>query len=435
MTTKPATAQLHALERPEPLPAKPPGSGDFLSSRFPLFDRWSTHPGQGLTPRRITAIYQSAERGWPQEQCDLFDDVIESDAHLRSQLESRVSAVAGKEWIVQAGGDSAADISAAKAFEAALRAVPNFPETLEHLLTSNWYGYAAAEVVWELKDIMGDGNLLVAPVWFAHTPPRRFVFDDGDTPRILTAEKHLEGEALEPGRWVFARRRHRISAMAGLMRTATWWSLFKRMAVRDWVILAERFGLPYVTGEYADDMPEKEKDILRKAVASIGKDGFACFSATGKIVIHALADGGKSGDIHGSMTSLCNSEMSKLVSGATLGSDTGGPGSFALGKVHQDRGFDLTVGDAAFVSRVIEQQLGAAFVHFNGMAARPPKIKFHLVRPDVNPEVRMRIFASAANLLGLEIDADQIREEFQIKPVSGDALKGTQPGTGGDPLE
>ena len=50
------------------------------------FDETQAHPGFGLTPERVLRIFRAAEAGYPAAQCDLFDDLIENDGHLRDLL-------------------------------------------------------------------------------------------------------------------------------------------------------------------------------------------------------------------------------------------------------------------------------------------------------------------------------------------------------------
>ncbi len=88
-----------------------------------------------------------------------------------------------------------------------------------------------------------------------------------------------DGTPLRPGKWwVTCRARGRLISTAGLMRTLVWWSTFKTMALRDWMVLSDRFGIPYVTGEYDENIADEDKEVLRQAVADLGSDGFAIFS-------------------------------------------------------------------------------------------------------------------------------------------------------------
>jgi phage gp29-like protein len=406
-----------ALEQPRPLPTRPSKGSTAIA--FPVADRWATHPGQGLTPERITGIYRSAETGWPWAQCDLFDDILETDAHLRSLFDTRISGVAGKEWILQAGGDEPADIKAAEILEDALRWMPQFSDTIAHQLTSMIYGYAGSEIIWERVDGYA------VPVFFADVPARRFVFDKTDIPRLRTEKEQTDGVELEPGRWWWSRRRHRITAAAGLMRTAAWYSLFKRLSIADWVLFIDRYAFPYPVGRYRPGTNAEEKAVLEQAVRALGTDGHAIFSEDGTIEFVKIDRGGGADSPYAAMVGVCNTEMSKLVTGATLTSGEGtSVGSYALGRVHETRLFDLICDDALQLQRSFKSQIGLPFMIWNGLPGKPPRLRIHLVR-DVDPVARMDLYSRAANELGLEIDADQFRQEFQFKAPVGEKLVGT----------
>ncbi len=399
------------LEAPAPLPARPSAP---IARSVPMLDRWMTHPSVGATPERISQIYREAEQGWPARQCELFDDAVGRDGHLRSALEGRVLSVAGKGWIIVPGGDSDADKVAAAALESALRSVPNFQEMMEHQLKATWYGYSLSEIQWDLR-----GGLNV-PVWFANIPHVRFRFDAEDYPRLLTASNLTDGVALEPGHWMYTRMSGRVAAASGLMRTALWLSYFKKLAFRDWLVFSERFGMPYVAGKYDALTPADEKQVLAQAVGALGKEGGAIFSKAAEIEITQAAQGGKAEDVQGALARFCDDEISELITGSTLTSRSGGPGSFALGRVHADRSFEIVLSDAERLAHRFEQDIGVPFVAFNGLNARPPRLKIHVIR-DYDPMVRAQTL-QILQTMGLALDTDQVRQEFQIKPPTGAAL-------------
>jgi phage gp29-like protein len=413
------------IQRRELIPDEPPRTM-LTQMPDPALASWNrqAHPGYGLKAQTLLSSYRQAELGYTWQQCDVFDDVIESDGHLRAQLEARIDAVAGKPWIVLPGGDLRADQTAAEELEGALRDVPAFSDVLAHQLKANWYGYSASEIEWQYT------NGIIAPVSFANAPHRRMLFDYATyAPRYMTGLS-MEGWPLEPGGWWMSTRSMSsyIPARAGLMRTAAWFGFFKRTTLRDLMVFSQRFGLPYVTGEYEAGASPEDKATLKEAVAKLGSDGAAVFSALCKINIHTV-DGGKGSDVHGSIVSLANSEISKLVTGSTLTTETGGPGSLALGQVHADVAFELRAGDAEKLSQKFEQAIGAPFVKWNqmGKKTRPPRLKINLVR-DMAPLTRAQILSILGSNLLLPLSGEQLRQDFQLKkPAAGDEITGPKP--------
>jgi len=378
------------------------GEADFVA------DHMATHPGYGLTPKLVLAIYREAELGYTRLQCDLFEDVIENDGHLRSQVENRIDAVAGKSWSIEPGGPAKRDQVAAEKLDAACRMVESFRDMLEHQLRANPYGFAATEMEWSLVDGW------VIPTNFYNTPHRRFRFTEQDDWRIYTKDSRATGEPLIQGKWILSRRPGRIMARAGLMRTATWWSLFKRLSMRDWVLLGERFGLPYVLGQWEENASPEDKRVVKQAAKSLGKDGWAAFSKACSLAIEKVDVGGAK-DIHAALMDRCDQEISKLFSGATLTSSHGGSGSYALGHVHENRSWDITLNDAERISQRFQIHVGIPFVRFNGSKAAPPNLRIHVVR-ESDPITRSKVIATLANEVGLKVSQQQIRQEFQLKP-------------------
>lgn len=407
-------------EPPEALPARP--SKGIASASVAPGDQWVQHQARGLTIERIGSIFGQAELGETKAQCQLFADLIEVDAHARSQFETRIDSVAGKTWLMQAGGTAEVDRIAAEKLKEALDLAPNWEETAEHLLWHNAYGFAAVEIEW------GRREGWTVPVWFELVEPARFRFVD-DNLRLLTSEAPNEGVPLEPGRWIVHRRRGVPTARAGLMRTIAWLSLFKSWALRDWVIFAQRFGVPLILGKYDPTMSPTEKAALRDAVRALGKDGRALLPRLAEIEIKEIEKGGKADDLHNALLQALNREESKLITGATLTMETGTQGgSYAQSIVHQGVRFELTLADNARIGRAIARSLGAAFVHFNGLPAKWPFPVWN-VSPEVDPLTRIQIAAIYKTELGGRLSDDQMRREnnFQRPIGDDDALEGPAP--------
>jgi len=205
-------------------------------------------------------------------------------------------------------------------------------------------------------------------------------------------------------------------ARTGLMRTVTWWSLFKMMSVRDWVVFLERFGIPYVTGTYTSATPDSDKAVLERVVRDFGREGAAVFHETCKVAIETIQIGEVSA--HSRMATFCNEEISKAVKGSMLTTEVGGNGSYAQASVHQDASFNRIQLNAARPQDVFYRAVSVPFVHYNGMKCEPPRLKIRVVR-EVDSETRLRILTGVWNM-GVALDQDQIREEMALKsPVGG----------------
>jgi phage gp29-like protein len=403
-----------SLRRAKQLPTSAPAGND---AREMPWDAYQNHPGYGVTVERVVSVFGQAEGGWPREQCDLFDDLIEGDGHLRSLFEQRSQAVAGKPYVIQAGGGSDEDKLAARVLEAAMRKLPLIP-FFEHQLSCNRYGWGATEIDWGLLEF--EGRTWAVPIGFTNVPARRFRIDPhSNTLRLLTAEHPSVGEELRAGKWIITQRPGPL-ARAALMRTATWTTCYKRFGTRDWVIYSHKFGLPLVLVSYEDGGPpagnatdDPTRIVLQEIVRNVGSDGGAVVPDGVKVEIKEADRSGDASKTHGALIAYCNSENSKLVNGSTLANDNAGSGgaSYALGEVHASVRWDNVQYDAALLEESVRTQIAAAFVHFNRMGAAAPLLKMQVVR-DLTPMVRAKVTSIYVNELGGEASRTQLSEEL-----------------------
>lgn len=253
-----------ALTRPRPLPDGPPGGQDARDIRF--VDGLIDHPGYAVTPQGILATFRLAEQGQPQRQCDMFDDLVENDAHLRNLFEQREQAVAGKPWVIQADGQVGDSELAARVLSEAMRRLPMI-EVFQHLLTFNRYGYACAEIDWDVQVI--DGATYIVPTWIAAVPARRFrIVTAANAPgagidelRLFADITRPYGDELRATKWIVLRRSSTWLSRAGLMRTASWQAMAKRLSFRDALIFSQKFGLPLPIAHYDESADDEAKNV------------------------------------------------------------------------------------------------------------------------------------------------------------------------------
>ena len=423
---------------PPPIPRRRPTRRQAFVWRS--YDRWQSHPGYGLEPETVLNVFRAAELGHLRAQQDLFDDILESDGNLRALYRARIDGVSGKDWIIQPGADDDVSRAAAEALERLIRDDElDFVEFLEHQLEAVFRGYSASEIIWEVRDG------LVVPTRFVDVPHRRFRTGERGELLLLT-EGNTAGVPLEAGKWVVSRRRHANLARAGLLRTATWFSLFKRMSFRDWVAFAEKFGVPIPIGEYDDTIADtsptsKARQALETALVDLGDGGAAILEKGTRIYFAEVA--ARSGDaesVHPAIVDHCDTEIAKLIAGGVLTSDTGGPGSFALGKVHEGSFFALKIADAVLFARTFLRDVAIPFLRYNGFDAaggRAPRLRLKLI-PALDPKT----MSAVATLLvehGAVLDVSQLRDELGFRsptrPEDAGRIASGQVGSDPDPSE
>lgn len=381
-------------------------------------DTYNSHPAVGLTADALLGMYREAERGIPVRQFDCFDDMIEIDGHLRGLVGGRIEGVSGCDWTLKPGRQDKPSEIAAAALEEQLRHHLGFREFVEHHLEAPHYGIAGTNIVWGV----GDGGI-VAPAEFRNAAHRRFAAPSAELAgRIMlingtTARDLVE---LEPGLWALSRYRGRNPWSSGLMRTAAWWAMFKRWSVRDWQVFAEMFGLPLAIGYYEEGAGPESRAALEEVVKAIGEDGYAVLSNLTEVVIKDTARSGDSSTVYPQIAALAEAQMSKLIAGATLTTDVGGKGSYALGAVHESRAYNLARADARRVEEMFVRDVGRWFNAWNGFdRAAPPVLKIQIARDNLE---RAKVLEVVGQIV--DLDEDQIREEFSLrKPAPGKGVR------------
>ena len=382
------------------------------------------HPGYGLEPDDVFPAFIAAEQGDPRRQVALFDDLRERDATARNLFEQRIFAVSGMPWVIQAGGDDAADEAAAAALNESVRRIPGFGDFIEHQLSFNAYGYAASELAWCYRDGLVEIDYIanVHADRFRIATPHNAPGASRPGDLLIVTDSTPMGEPLRPGKWVISQRPGSMPlARRGLMRTCAWYCMFKLFAIKTWVAYAERFGIPLTLAKIGDWDDEETKRIAREIVARIGDDGGAVVTDSVGVEIH---DGGRKtdkSDVHGGLIAFCNAENSRAVYGVTLANDNGqgGGASFALGTTHAGIRWENVIRDASLFQHVFEHQIALPFMHFNGMPGKPPIFRMQVAQ-SLSPEQIVRVADSLVNKLGMDVSAQQLRHMLGFRAPLND---------------
>jgi hypothetical protein len=208
---------------------------------------------------------------------DMFESVVLSDGHTRGLYENGLDAVCVP-WTWRAGRRSPGSMQARRGHHE-ITAELDMEGAIEHLALQTYFGSAYVEVAWVTR---ADGRAGAAEI--VCVPHRRFMFDDRCVPAADERGEPVSRRALErrPGSsWIKGEtRRWRRQVQAGLLRTVAWWCVFKRMSVRDWMIFAEKFGIPMIVGKVGENDSETTRKALKAAIAALGTEVARSSAAT-----------------------------------------------------------------------------------------------------------------------------------------------------------
>jgi len=412
---------VNALTRRNPSPA--PDQGRLVLPRRE--DLWREYPTSGLTPSRLMAILREIDAGALSAGMELFEEMEEKDPHLYAVAHTRRLALIGLDWQVVSAADvqetadrAAADDAAAFARES-LHQVEGFEEALSHLSLAIGRNLAVAELVW---DATGAGLRLaeIAPVDFT-----RLVFDDLGQLRILTRGEPVDGIELPPNKFLIhtpqAAGAH--PTRGGLLRVTAMVYLAKNLALKDWMIFAEVFGMPVRIARYEPSATTEEKRELLNMLESLGSTAAGIFSRAVELQF-IEANRGSAGPPYEKLIEFLNREMSKAWLGQTLTTETtGASGTFAASQVHEEVRRDILADDIRKEGRTIRRGLLAPLCRLQFGPDVP--VPYFRRRPGRTKEVKALadVIDAAVNRLGLGVPESWAHESLGIPPAkAGEAV-------------
>ena len=292
---------------------------------------------------------------------------IASDPKVKSAFEQRRNAVIAREWRVEAGGNRRIDQRAADHFEAQLNHV-GFDALTDKMLWGVWYGFSAAEILWEARD----GLLSWKAVKVRHR--RKFKFDAGGSLRRFSREDPVNGvPALPPYFWHFATGADNDDEPygLGLAHFCYWYVLFKRQGIGFWLRFLEKFASPSVVGEFPVGATDAEKNILLAAARAITMDSAAIFPQGMPI---KFLEAGRSGTadykvLHDTM----NAAIEQVIIGQTAGS-SGTPGRLGNDELQGDVRMDIVKADADLVCESLNLGPARWLTEHNFAGAAVPRV-------------------------------------------------------------
>lgn len=414
-----------------PAPAgKRPSPGRVIQPRPE--DTWRDYPSSGLTPSRLMSILRQADAGDPSLTMQLFEEMEEKDPHLHAVSNTRRLALTGLEWQVISAADVREGVDRTLADEAAahgrevLAAVESFDEVLQFLSLALGRNLAVAELVW---DRVGSELRIVdvAPVDFT-----RLVFDELDQIRILTEEEPQNGIALPASKFI-VHTPHAVSghpSRGGLLRVTAMVYLAKNLAVKDWMIFSEVFGMPVRIARYDPSATEEEKRELLEMLESLGSNAAGIFSRAIELDV-VEANRGTVPPPYEKLVDFLNREMSKAWLGQTLTTETSGlSGVFSASKIHEQVRKDIRADDIRKEGRTIRRDVLAPLTRFRfGPDAPVPYFRRTPSGP-TDTEALVTVLDAAVNKLGVRVPLRWAHDALGIpRGQAGDDVLTGAPGS------
>lgn len=381
-------------------------------------DKYSEYPSNGLTARRLAAIFREANEGNVLRQMELFEEMEEKDTHLFSQLQTRKLAVTGLDWEIQPFSEDERDKQVAEFVNEQLKGIENFADVLTDMLDAVGKGISIMELSW---GVSSDGHNVIEDIEYVH--PKKLIWDyQTDEMKVCTRE-YPSGISLPENKFIIHQYKAKSGhpSRAGLLRIVAWMYLFKNYDIKDWVSFCEVFGMPIRLGKYDASASEDDKQQLMNAIVSIGSDA-AGIVPNSTVIEFIESNKTSSADIYEKFARYCDEQMSKAVLGQTLTSDGGG-GSYAQSKTHNEVRRDLTVADAKSLAVTIRKHIIRPLVEYNfGFDVELPLFAFDVQEAEDQKQL-VEIYKTLSCDMGLEIPKAHIYKKFNIpKPEENEEV-------------
>lgn len=330
---------------------------------------------------------------------DLYTDIL-LDAHLSSVIDKRKNAVLSSSVEFQRNGKPDDAIN-----EQILS--PWFYRCVSDILDARFWGFSLLQFYKNNEWI--DYDLVPRK----HVEPIRKL--------ILSRQTDIQGISWDEfSDLLFVGR----DADLGLLAKAAPWVIYKRNTTADWAQFSEVFGMPIQEYIYDTD----DEDARERALQDANSIGSLATFIHGKDTELQLREAGNktgSADVYERLVERCNSEISKLILGNTLTTESSDNGTQALGTVHKKVEESVAKADREYVLKVLNYDMTDIFARM-GINTSGGKFCFP-EKKDVDPNTEISVLTQLYTTFSLPIDDDYLYEKFGIeKPKDYDQQKQQQ---------
>lgn len=383
-----------------------------------------------LKPERVGSILREGASGRFETWADLQDKMLETDEHLASVWETRVTGITSRDWVIEPPetGPETRQLAeeGAQFLRESLEALDDFDRVYADVLDADWRGVSVLEHDWQRQ-----GRRILSKPFWVH--PRNVQF--GRDWQVQVRANDRRWIDLPPDKFVVhsPHMQAGVPTMDGLARSVAWVWIFKFWAMNFWVIGAERAANPMMVAEVPPHSEDRVREEALDALEQLSADqGAVIEKETG---IRALdIKFTDSADVWEKLVARCDAAMSKRVVGSTLNVEvtaTGGNRAAAESQAEQTVMPRLMSSDKRASGTVMRDWFRPALrfnAHlFNGRTPPTPRIRrvFDSGEREIPAHIWDALVGSgnavtvneALELAGLEPKPPEIGEQY-LKPAA-----------------
>lgn len=304
---------------------------------------------------------------------------MRSRASVGGPIRRRKAAVKALEWRVERGKASARVTRLAND----VLATYDMDRLINEITNAVLFGYQPLELVW------GPFNGVAAPLQVIGKPQEWFFFDNAAQLRFRSRQQPLQGEELEPRKFLLARQEASYENPYGFadLSMCFWADTFMRGGLKFWVTFTEKYGTPWLVGKQPSGTPGSEVNNLLDKLEAMVQDAVAAIPDDSSIDILESGDKGASADLYERLLMYCRSEINIALLGQNQSTESNSNRASATAGLEVAK--TIRDGDAALVMATMNQLLRwLTDLHDGEQAPAPTFVLFE--EEDVNTQQAVR---------------------------------------------
>ena len=300
---------------------------------------------------------------------------MRSRASVGGPIRRRKAAVKALEWRVERGKASARVTRLAND----VLATYDMDTLINEITNAVLFGYQPLELVW------GPFNGAAAPLQVIGKPQEWFFFDNAAQLRFRSRQQPLQGEELEPRKFLLARQEASYENPYGFadLSMCFWADTFMRGGLKFWVTFTEKYGTPWLVGKQPRGTPGSEVNNLLDKLEAMVQDAVAAIPDDSSIDILESGDKGASADLYERLLMYCRSEINIALLGQNQSTESNSNRASATAGLEVAK--TIRDGDSALVMATMNQLLRwLTDLHDGEQAPAPTFVLFE--EEDVNTQ-------------------------------------------------
>lgn len=363
-----------------------------------------------LDAAALSDVLRSAEGGNMRDYFSLCRDIIAGHGHTQAEFAKRKRGVLNEtQTLAPKNKEAPGETELARALAAHLDEIPEWQTVLGHLMGATLYPVSVVEKVFRPSDKPGwryeIAQLIPVPYHLLDFSKRGLhIFRQTET-----GESTGESDPVDLTRYI-VHRGHLLTEVpdtwGGPFRAVVFWWLFATQGRDWWARFLDRFGSPFLEGQY-DPNDDESRVSLESAFSAASRLLGVVVPNETRVQVHAV-NTQSGGDAFEKFHAVANREISKIIVGQTMSSEaqTAGFGGGQAG-LQGDVLEDLRKFDATQLAACIRSQLLVPLCALNGWTTPAPTIWWGASDSAEEQTVSADILRSLRDA-GLEITDDGI---------------------------